>query len=377
MMDTIDMNASFNQSNMDEGDVNTDQIRCTPLKKLTLNDKRERSQVTAGDAVKELKYEVRSGPRDLDVLANITRKKEPQPSEVALNNKIINRMITQVKLTSEPKSGAALLSFLEVLQKIATKGPVNDQRLLSGISTVSDDHFVREGYTTLISPKQRLFTMCSMAVDTPLPDGATELFISNLENSLNESALVPILEKFGPLINLRIPIDARTGKNKGFAFAIFKTLNAAKDAETNLNQLTLLGKKLQAKITRPKKRLFVGNLPKSRSQEELQHHFNAFLPGFKQAVLPPVINIVKLSSSGVPQTSTKLISIGKEDRNQGFCFLEFYGSKEASLAKKVISSRKVFGVDLFVDWADADEMKEGNAAGNNNRLSYYNFNTYN
>lgn len=351
-------------SNMDEGD----QILCTPMRKLVLKDQIDPN--VAGDVIVDSKCVDK--PKTDSVLGSIIRKKEPSATELAANALIFKRMSTKLGFTN---SDCAFRGFLDTLYKLAVKEQPTFQSLLSGVSTATDEGFTREGYTTLVTPKQRLFTMCAMAVDTPLPTSATELFLSNLENSINESVLVPILETFGPLINLRIPFDPKTGRNRGFAFAIFSTPQAAAEASSKLNQSNLLGKVLLAKITNPKKRLIIGNLPKSRSVEDLQHHFKAFLPGFKQAILPPVITIVKLSPSGVPQTAD-FYSRSSDVRNQGFCFLEFYGSKEASLAKKVISTRKVFGVDLFVDWAEGDEMDSTSlpiptTAHFGKQLSYY------
>ena len=220
-MDSIGNN-SFNQTyNMDEGDVTTDQIRCTPLKKLTLKEREEPPVTVAGDVGQDSKTDGKVHQSKLDVLDSITRKREPSTSEMNSNVKIFKKMMFQLDASEQSEANLAFRSVLETLLNLAGGGKTGGRSILSGLSTAVAEPFVREGYTTLISSKQRLFTLCSMAVDTPLPEGTTELFISNLENSINESALVPILEKFGKLINLRIPIDAKTEKNRGFAFAIF------------------------------------------------------------------------------------------------------------------------------------------------------------
>lgn len=369
-------NSTSNQSiSMDEGDVTL-----SSLKKAALGSRARVGDPLCGDSVvKEGKTRVYLDQEGPD---RIIRKRRPSATDSVGDVKVIERLMNQVVLEEagieeetewKQKTRSTFLSFLRTLHELALleetlhKLALSDLSSLSGISTAAQDPFSREGYTTLVTPKQRLFTLTSMAVDTPLPEGATELFISNLEHSINEAVLVPVLEKFGSLINLRIPNDGRTGKNKGFAFAIFPTPESATTACCSLNQGTLFGKILVARITKPKKRLFVCNLPRSRSLQDLNHHFKAFLPGFKRAILPPVITtvkvptiveistIVKVPTLEEATQSTNLISHDGENRTQGFCFLEFHGSKEASLAKKVISTRKVFGVDLFVDWAEGDE----------------------
>lgn len=378
-MESVDNSTSNQSISMDEGDVTVDQALSSPLQKLTLGRRAKVADSLSGDAVvtkvvdslsgdavvtKEGKIRVDLDQKKPDVSDRIIRKRKSSTADSAADVKIIKRVMNQVVLEeaafqeeteSKQKGRSTFRSFLETLHRLVLLEQTSDRILLSGISIDREETFFREGYTTLISPKQRLFTLTSMTVDTPLPERASEVFISNLENSINEGVLVPVLEKFGSLINLRIPNDAKTGQNKGYAFAIFPTPESATNACRNLNQSTLFGKTLVAKITKPKKRLFVGNLPRSRSVEELDHHFKAFLPGFKRAILPQVITIVKVSTSRKVTQSTNLISHDGENRNQGFCFLEFHGSKEASLAKKVISTRKVFGVHLFVDWAEGDE----------------------
>ena len=87
----------------------------------------------------------------------------------------------------------------------------------------------------------------------------------------------------------------------------------------------------------PNLRLFVGNIPKSKSKAEILNEFNRMTSGLNEVIV--------------------YSSPDDRKKNRGFCFLEYDSHKSASLAKRKLSTgrQKVWGCDILVDWADPQE----------------------
>ncbi|KAL5010666.1 hypothetical protein ScPMuIL_012971 [Solemya velum] len=98
------------------------------------------------------------------------------------------------------------------------------------------------------------------------------------------------------------------------------------------------GKTLKVNISVANQRLFVGNIPKSKSKDEIMEEFSK-----KTENLTDVI---------IYRSAEK-----ENQRNRGFAFLEYDSHKTASTAKRKLSSGrvKVWGCDIIVDWADPIE----------------------
>lgn len=94
------------------------------------------------------------------------------------------------------------------------------------------------------------------------------------------------------------------------------------------------GKQLTVKFEEPKLRLFVANIPKKRPADELKSHLSKLTAG--------LVNVIVYEGTG------------PNEKNRGFCFLDFASHKDAEQAKKKLSSMKVFGCDLLVDWAEVE-----------------------
>ncbi|UYV61117.1 HNRNPR [Cordylochernes scorpioides] len=97
------------------------------------------------------------------------------------------------------------------------------------------------------------------------------------------------------------------------------------------------GKELKVNVSVPNLRLFVGNIPKSKSKEEILEEFTKLTAG--------LVDVIIYSS---PDDKKK---------NRGFCFLEYECHKSASLAKRRLGTGrvKVWACDIIVDWADPQE----------------------
>ena len=133
-------------------------------------------------------------------------------------------------------------------------------------------------------------------------------------------------------------MDSMTGLNRGYAFVTFTTKAGAAEAVKQLNSIEFIeGKALKVNVSFPNTRLFIGNIPKSKSKENIGNTFGYITAG--------LVEVIIYSSP--------------DDRkmNRGFCFLEYESHMAASLAKRRLGTgrMKVWKCDIIVDWADPQE----------------------
>jgi len=165
------------------------------------------------------------------------------------------------------------------------------------------------------------------------------VFCGKIPKEVFEDELIPLFEKCGTIWDLRLMMDPMTGLNRGFCFTTFTDISGAKEAVSQLDNYEISsGKHLKVNISVANLRLFVGNIPKSKTQQEIQEEFEKYTEGLQEVII--------YSS---PDDSKK--------KNRGFAFLEYDSHKSASLAKRKLSSGRVkaWGGDIIVDWADPIE----------------------
>lgn len=99
----------------------------------------------------------------------------------------------------------------------------------------------------------------------------------------------------------------------------------------------LEGRPLKVVVSEPFCRLFLGNIPKLKTGDELHSFFSSTLDG--------VTDVITYSTPDHPT------------RNRGFCFLHFHSHTHAVVAKKNLSlgSLRVFGSKVLADWADPQQ----------------------
>jgi len=215
-------------------------------------------------------------------------------------------------------------------QTVGAKGP--DEAKLKEILD-------RTGYPLDVTTGQRKYGGPPPGWDGSQPGAGHEVFCGKIPKEVFEDELIPLFEKCGTIWDLRLMMDPMTGLNRGFCFTTFTDINGAKEAVNQLNNYEISkGKHLKVNISVANLRLFVGNIPKSKSQQEIQEEFEKYTEGLQEVII--------YSSADDPKR-----------KNRGFCFLEYDSHKSASLAKRKLSSGRVkaWGGDIIVDWADPIE----------------------
>ncbi|CAD7084611.1 unnamed protein product [Hermetia illucens] len=139
--------------------------------------------------------------------------------------------------------------------------------------------------------------------------------------------------------------------NRGYAFVRYAKEVDARRALEVLNHFYIVpGRTLEVQRSFDKCRLFIGNIPKRLSEEELEQSF--------KAVFPSMCRLITL----------KRISDG--ENNRGFAFIDSQGHEDAVEAKKQVSpgTIKIWGQNLPVPWANPERPAEWEAVSKTKTL---------
>ncbi|RWS15544.1 heterogeneous nuclear ribonucleoprotein Q-like isoform X3 [Dinothrombium tinctorium] len=196
----------------------------------------------------------------------------------------------------------------------------------------------RTGYTLDVTSGQRKYGGPPPDWEGAPPCPGSEIFVGKIPKEIFEDELILLFEETGKIWDLRLMVDPLTGFNRGYCFITYCNKEGAQKAQEKFDSYEIRkGKPLKVNISVPNLRLFVGNIPKSKTKEEIYQEFSKLTSG--------LLEVIVYSSPD------------DRKRNRGFCFLEYESHKAASLAKRKLSSgrTKVWGCDILVDWADPQE----------------------
>jgi squid-like protein len=165
-----------------------------------------------------------------------------------------------------------------------------------------------------------------------------KLFIGGLSWETTEKDLKDFFSKHGEIENVNVKTDPNTGRSRGFAFVVFKTVDAVESVLSS-GDLTIHNKKVEAKRAKARQgKIFVGGLPAEVSEDDIKAHFNAFG------------KVVELE---MPYDKVR-------NQRKGFCFITF--ETEACLKDVLRQSKQTLGgkeVDVKKATPRNDQMMGG------------------
>ncbi|KAK3593838.1 hypothetical protein CHS0354_011439 [Potamilus streckersoni] len=201
----------------------------------------------------------------------------------------------------------------------------------------------RTGYSLDVTTGQRKYGGPPPNWDGAQPGPGHEVFCGKIPKDVFEDELIPLFEKCGTIWDLRLMMDPLSGYNRGYCFVTFCNKKGAEEAVKQLDDYAIKpGKKLKVNISVANQRLFVGNIPKSKTRDEIIEEFSTKTEG--------LIDVI------IYRSAEK-----ENQKNRGFAFLHYDSHKTASTAKRKLSSgrTKVWGCDIIVDWADPIDEPDG------------------
>uniref|UniRef100_A0A2A4JHP7 RRM domain-containing protein n=1 Tax=Heliothis virescens TaxID=7102 RepID=A0A2A4JHP7_HELVI len=170
----------------------------------------------------------------------------------------------------------------------------------------------------------------------PAPPKGCEVFIGKLPREIFEDELVPVFAKMGKIYEMRLMMDF-SGSNRGYAFVTYTNKADASRAVRELNGFEIRPRRHIGVVKSVDNcRLFVGNIPKTKTKEEVLAELSKRVGGIVDLILYKNCYDKRL--------------------NRGFAFVEFTSHRAAAMARRALvpGCVKIWDQELMVDWAEPE-----------------------
>lgn len=174
--------------------------------------------------------------------------------------------------------------------------------------------------------------------------GVGNIFIKNLDKSIDHQALYDTFKQFGKILSCKVVTDHNTGESRGFGFIHFEGQKAADMAIEKVNGMMLNNSQVyvgpfkskgdrvdeMGKLQKEFTNLFIKNLDEKLSEDDLEKHFSKF-----------------------GKITSRKIEKDDSEKSKGFGFVAFEDSESARSAVDEMNGKKIEGVskedtELFV-----------------------------
>lgn len=179
--------------------------------------------------------------------------------------------------------------------------------------------------------------------------GSGNVFIKNLDPSIDNKALHDTFSAFGNILSCKIAID-ENGNSKGYGFVHYETEEAADNAIKHVNGMLLNDKKV-----------YVGrHVPKKERQAKIEQYRAKFTNVYVKN-LDETVNDDKLSEmfgKYGPITSA-IVQVDEENKSKGFGFVNFENHEDAQKAVDALNeTEQADGKILYVARAQKKSERE-------------------
>ncbi|KAI8607497.1 hypothetical protein BC830DRAFT_1046087, partial [Chytriomyces sp. MP71] len=178
--------------------------------------------------------------------------------------------------------------------------------------------------------------------------GTGNIFIKNLDESIDNKALHDTFSAFGQILSCKVAID-ESGASKGYGFVHYETLEAAESAIKHVNGMLLNDKQVYVGLHVPRKErqskieelrsqftnIYVKNLDEEVTDEEFQKMFGAF---------GPIVSAV--------------VSRDETGKSKGFGFVNYEQHEDARKAVDEMNEKEVNGKQVYVGRAKKKAERE-------------------
>ncbi|KAI8966925.1 hypothetical protein BDF20DRAFT_804757, partial [Mycotypha africana] len=178
--------------------------------------------------------------------------------------------------------------------------------------------------------------------------GNGNIFIKNLDPSIDNKALHDTFSAFGNILSCKIAQDHQ-GYSKGYGFVHYETEEAAEDAIKNVNGMLLNDRKV-----------FVGHhISRKERQSRLEEIRSNFTNLYIKNLSPEVDEeeLRSLFASFGPITSA-VVTRDEEGRSRGFGFVNFEQHDDAAKAVDELNATLCHGQPLYVSRAQKKNERE-------------------
>jgi len=177
--------------------------------------------------------------------------------------------------------------------------------------------------------------------------GAGNIFIKNLDKTIDHKILYDTFSSFGNILSCKVSTDEH-GNSKGFGFVHYETDEAATEAINKTNGKLLNGKKVYVGRFVPRKdrlaleqenpkwtNIFVKNIAKTVTEEQFQEMFGAF-----------------------GQVTSAVLMKDDQGNSKGFGFVNYANHEEAQKSIDTMNGKDIQGSPLYVGRAQKKNERE-------------------
>merc|ERR1719262_1375473 len=184
--------------------------------------------------------------------------------------------------------------------------------------------------------------------------GVGNVFIKNLDKSIDNKAMYDTFSAFGNILSCKVAQDG-DGTSKGYGFVHFETEEAAMNAIQKVNGMSLNEKKVFVGRFVPRKErekelgekakkftnVYIKNFGEDLGDEKLKEVFSKFgkITSYK---------VVKDRDVVKSEEGEEVMDSGPDGKNKGFGFVSFEDSESAEKAVDELNGVEMFGKTLYV-----------------------------
>ena len=178
--------------------------------------------------------------------------------------------------------------------------------------------------------------------------GSGNVFIKNLDKSIDNKALYDTFSAFGNILSCKVATDD-SGSSKGYGFVHYETQDAATLAVTKVNGMLLNGKKV-----------FVGFFVPRKDRTDTGAAADATFTNVFFKSLPVEVDEDQLKELCSPFGEVKSVVVMKdgESKSKGFGFVDFAEHDDATKAIEELNGKDHNGKALFVGRAQKKRDRE-------------------
>jgi polyadenylate-binding protein len=177
--------------------------------------------------------------------------------------------------------------------------------------------------------------------------GNGNIFIKNLDKSVDNKALYDTFASFGPILSCKVSQD-ENGNSRGFGFVHYETQEAAEEAIKTVNGKLIAGKKVFVGF-------FVGKKERIAMENASPKWTNIFVKN-----IPKTIDDEKFNTlfSKYGKITSAVLMKEEDGSSKGFGFINYENHEEAQAAIDDMNGKELEGLQVYVGRAQKKGERE-------------------
>lgn len=176
--------------------------------------------------------------------------------------------------------------------------------------------------------------------------GVGNIFIKNLDKTIDNTALFDTFGNFGRILSCKVETD-QNGVSKGYGYVHYETQEEADQAIAKVNGMLLAGKKVFVGFFQPRK---------DRSSETSKQKFtNIYIKDLDTAVTSEELE-KKFAEFG--KVTSAVVMTNDKNESKGFAFVNFELPEDAQKAVEALNGSAINGKTVYVGRAQKKSERE-------------------